>query len=83
MLLNYAILKRLTESPNLVNKSWHLYSYSVCIRKQEGFCCVQYQACADQANSFTLDTLNTAQSNDELCTDDYISIPGKSHAICK
>jgi len=53
-------------------------SYNICVRKQSGFCCVQYQVCADQTNAFTLDTSADTQSTDETCQTDYITIPGSS-----
>jgi len=66
-----------------------MQEYSVCIRQEEGFCCVQYFPCAD-ANSFTLDTgkktttgtLAVPKSGrDSVCSLDYIAIPASS-GIC-
>jgi hypothetical protein len=57
------------------------YSYNVCIKKQDGFCCVQYQVCADQTGAFTLDaTINPAKAMvDGACTSaiDFVRIPGE------
>ena len=53
--------------------------YSVCIRREVGFCCVQYQLCTDE-NSMTLGTINTAAQTDTLCTEDYFAIPGSAGA---
>ena len=59
--------------------------YSICIRQEEGFCCIQYFPCND-ANSFTLDNgMGTTKAavaapkagHDSICTLDYIAIPGK------
>jgi len=53
-------------------------SYSVCVRKLDGFCCTQYQVCADQGLfAFSLDaTVGNEQKTNEACTGDYITIPG-------
>ena len=55
--------------------------YSVCIRPEEGFCCVEYQVCPDEAMGFTFDTLaaNTNSKQDDACitstnSADYITI---------
>jgi len=50
-------------------------SYAVCIRREAGYCCVQYQVCADP-NSFTIDSLvaNVMAKVDTDCTEDYIGI---------
>ena len=61
-------------------------SYNVCIRPEDGFCCIQYQVCSD-AGSFSLssgaidpaiaaDLVSKAEAD---CTNDYISIPGNYH----
>lgn len=51
-------------------------SYSVCIRQEKGFCCIQYMPCTD-ANSFTIDTLAMMMSEtDSGCTLDYVGISG-------
>ena len=53
------------------------FSYSACIRRAAGYCCVQYQVCAGIAAGFSLDG-GTAISSliDTKCTGDYIAIPG-------
>jgi hypothetical protein len=58
----------------------------VCIRQEEGFCCVQFQVCADQSTptaginanpGFSLDETNAGVMYDSICnTFDYIAIPG-------
>ena len=53
--------------------------YSVCIRQEEGFCCVQYMACPEFADSMTIDTMGKASmqaQQDSVCTFDYIGISG-------
>jgi len=50
-------------------------SYAVCIRRESGYCCVQYQVCSD-ADSFNIDsvTANKVAKVDTDCTLDYITI---------
>ena len=53
-------------------------NYDICIRQEDGYCCVQYSPCADP-NSYTLDEA-TAAINAEvgtLCSLDYIEIDGR------
>jgi len=51
--------------------------YSICIRPAAGFCCVQYQVCGD-ANSMSLDAQTAMAQQDDLCSEDYVGIPGSS-----
>jgi len=59
--------------------------YNICLRREQGFCCVHYQVCSD-TNSFSLDIFmdtvadpTLAQSlEEELCLTDYIIIEGSS-----
>lgn len=56
----------------------HLASqdYGVCIRQEEGYCCIQYTPCSD-SNSYSLDSLHaTMAKQDDLCTMDYVGIAG-------
>ena len=57
------------------------YSYSQCIRRAAGYCCVEYQSCPDQTFAFSLDgALAVAigvSSVDSNCQLDYIAIPGE------
>ena len=57
-------------------------SYTVCIRRIHGFCCVQYQVC--ETGGFSLDgnsaIANTADTG-IVCTTDYIDIQGKTFLI--
>ena len=60
-------------------KYFKLSSYSACVRRAAGYCCVQYQACAGIPTAFTLDTLTASATGGQTatyCTYDYISIPG-------
>ena len=57
------------------------FSQTICIRQAQGYCCVQYQLCADQTNPFTIDrTLIAADVIkglvDSSCILDYVAIPG-------
>ena len=52
------------------------HRYSVCIRQEEGFCCVQYLPCTD-LNSFTLDGgILMSMVGPATCLSDRILIPG-------
>ena len=53
----------------------------MCIRREQGFCCVQYNVCSD-AKSFTLDfEMNNAMKSmvDSECAEDFILIPGMTN----
>ncbi len=54
----------------------HIFSYSACIRRQAGYCCIQYQACSGVPGSFSLDATPTTGLADTKCSMDYIGIPG-------
>ncbi|TRY81100.1 hypothetical protein TCAL_13875 [Tigriopus californicus] len=52
--------------------------YSICIRQEAGFCCIEYSLCPD-ANSFSIDTnmmLMMAKVETECFSVDYITIEG-------
>ena len=54
----------------------------MCIRRQSGYCCAQFQVCQNVPNAFTLDTIaNNMGLQDTYCTYDYISIPGKAALV--
>lgn len=74
---------RITTFNFLDSATSHLASqdYSICVRKQDGFCCVQYQTCYDQSSAFALDATLKAQASDSTCSGDYLYIPG-SNAVC-
>ena len=50
--------------------------YSSCVRREEGFCCVEYSICT--GTTFQLGG-NGAENamQDEACVQDYISVPSK------
>ena len=58
-----------------------IHSYNVCIRPEDGFCCIQYQVCSD-TGSFSLSSIQKPDAADakalaeSSCTSDYIDIPG-------
>ncbi len=59
------------------------FRYSVCIRQEVGYCCIQYTPCTDP-NSFTIGSKNTIATAgksaiDTLCdSTDYVGIAGES-----
>lgn len=54
------------------------YSYSACIRRAAGYCCIEYQVCAGITYAFTLDSgVATVGYVDTYCTADYVAIPGE------
>ncbi len=65
--------------------SFFLYpiSYSICIRPEEGYCCIQYSPCTD-ARSWSIH-LNAAApgttATDANCAADYVGISGISMGI--
>jgi hypothetical protein len=76
---------RITTFNFLDDATTHLASqdYNVCVKKQDGFCCVQYQVCSDQTLAFSLDQTTasaTKQIVDSGCATDYVRIPGSSQA---
>jgi len=51
-------------------------NYNICIRQEQGYCCVQYTVCNDP-NSYTLDnTPATMAEIDTRCTGDFLGIDG-------
>merc|ERR1712012_611994 len=55
--------------------------YSICIRREEGMCCVEYQVCSDALSmslSWQLDGMATQGS---ACAEDYVRIED-SGATC-
>ena len=69
-----------TDDNHLANQA-----YSICIRQEAGFCCVQYSVCdSDDAASFSLSTNPVDMAmQDQACTLDYIAIPGSSESCSK
>ena len=60
-----------------------LQEYNICIRQEDGFCCVQYEVCADD-NAFSIsNAIPMAKQFAANCaTQDYIEIEG-SGATCQ
>ena len=52
------------------------FSVTACIRRQAGFCCIQYQVCAGVINAFSLDQSAAIGLIDTNCILDYVTIPG-------
>lgn len=71
------------ETFNFAGNNGHLINqnYGICIRQEQGFCCVQYYTC-DVDNSFSLDTNGNLIAGmslvDTQCSKDYINIEGSS-----
>lgn len=61
--------------------------YSVCFRPEAGACCIRYQPCASEADSWTLNeddvATKSAHQTGEDCTEDYIGIAGASSTCSK
>lgn len=58
-------------------------SYSACIRRAAGYCCIEYQVCAGITYAFTLDSgVATVGYVDTYCTADYVAIPASSSGKC-
>ena len=61
-----------------------LQEYSICVRPEMGYCCVQYSVCSD-TNSWTIHeddgTAISAGKTDTDCSLDFISIAGAS-GVC-
>ena len=55
---------------------WVYYSVTACIRRQEGYCCVQYQVCANVINAYTLSGQEAIAALDSKCLKDFVAIPG-------
>ena len=57
----------------------NLFSYSACIRRAAGYCCVQYNVCEGLTDAFSLDRGVVIEGRvDSQCVLDYIAIPGKN-----
>ena len=60
-----------------------IHILGICIRQEAGFCCVKYSVC-DKTGSFSLATFPAEMAmSDQLCTLDYIAIPGSSESCTK
>ena len=54
------------------------YSYNICIRQEEGYCCIRYTLCGDD-RSWSLDNKDAAKSEvGTQCSFDYLDISGAS-----
>ena len=69
---------------NLKCNFFYLFSYSACIRRAAGYCCIEYTVCEGVPNAFSLDGSTPASALVETkCKLDYISIPGNFHFYTK
>jgi hypothetical protein len=58
--------------------------YNICVRQEAGYCCVQYQVCADP-QSFTLDSGSTLVNTADIgsaCINDFIEIEASGVTSC-
>ena len=54
------------------------FSYSICVRQEEDYCCIQYSLCSD-TNSWSLDNaIDAMAETDTECDKDYVGIDGVS-----
>ena len=62
---------------------WKYYnlSYNVCIRQEEGYCCVRYSLCADTSSWDLNPNPATISGSGTECSYDYVGIQGVS-ATC-
>ena len=51
------------------------YSYSICVRKEDGYCCVQYYPCSD-TGSWTISQSEATAATGTQCSTDYLQIDG-------
>lgn len=64
---------------NLNTQHINSQMYSVCIRQAEGYCCVQYEVCDNNAANYMLSTETATALVDSQCvvaTEDFIIIEG-------
>jgi len=73
------LFKNRTKQEIFDSKIETFFSYSACIRRAAGYCCIEYQVCAGVPSAFSLDGGQSALGSvDTLCTADYVAIPGRS-----
>ena len=61
------------------------FSVTACIRRQDGYCCIQYSVCANEINAFSLDSKSLAADSgdfDTACIMDYTLIAGNFFYLC-
>ena len=66
-----------------IMNSCQIFRYSVCIRQEQGFCCVQYQVCPDIAvnmGAFALGAAAAGAQTDNACNEDYLGITGSANS---
>ena len=78
---NFHLTRKIHENTTVVWFCLIFYSYSICIRGEEDYCCIAYEKCSD-ANSFTIKNDGTGAVLDTNCAaEDYIGIDG-AQATC-
>ena len=51
------------------------FSYAICIRKELGFCCIEYKTCSD-TGAFSIDTQDAGTETGSNCALDFLEISG-------
>ena len=51
------------------------YSYSICIRKEAGMCCVEYYICSD-TGAYSISSSEATSTGGTNCSTDYLIING-------
>lgn len=60
---------------NFESDTFHLqnHNYNICVRREEGFCCIKYSVCSD-ARSFSLGRQAATSMVVSDCSEDYVQI---------
>ena len=64
---------------NLLLSGYNSFSYNICIRQEQGACCIKYSLCEDTYSYTITNTATIAQganSGGSNCNSDYIEITG-------
>ena len=51
------------------------FSYAICIRKELGYCCIEYKTCSD-TGAFSIDTQDAGTETGSNCALDFLEISG-------
>ena len=54
------------------------FSYAICVRREAGYCCIEYSLCDGSTASFGISSLDATKAyQDDKCTEDWVGIDGK------
>ena len=56
------------------------YSYNICVRKEDGYCCIRYYPCSDTGSFSIEESSSDATAVGTNCATDYVLIDGASAA---